>query len=190
MIQDFIKLQEQIKKAAGDAPYVLGVGDVKSALMLIGEAPGKNEIELQAPFVGKAGKHLDRFMEILGISRPDLYITNTVKIRPQRLSSKTGKSINRPPNREEQRRFIPLLREEIRIIAPQIIVTLGNVPLRAVMADENLNISHIHGKKQRTPSGILLMPLYHPAYVIYNRAIEPIYLADLQKLKCLIHERI
>lgn len=183
-LQTLESLNAKIQRQAGMLPFVLGNGNINSKVMLIGEAPGKNEIEQQRPFVGAAGKHLTRFMETLQLKREEIYITNTVKIRPTQISKKTGKSINRSPNREELETFIPLLLEEIHIISPQMIVTLGNVPLRAVLQQEQVSISELHGKVQKMESTkIQVFPLYHPAYVIYNREIEPIYQKDLIYLK-------
>ncbi len=79
-------------------------------VMLIGEAPGEQETLQRRPFVGKAGKNLDGFLEAVGLQRPDIYISNVVKVRPTKISPR-GSVSNRPPNREELALFIPYLRE-------------------------------------------------------------------------------
>ena len=114
------------ERAFPDKKPVLGEGSPNARLMLIGEAPGSEEERLGRPFVGKAGKNLDSFLEMTGLDRKELYITNTVKIRPARQSGKTGKPVNRPPNACELEFFIPFLMEEIGIVSPRLIVTLGN----------------------------------------------------------------
>ena len=80
---------------------VFGEGDVDSPMVLVGEAPGEQETIQQRPFVGKAGKNLEEFLDALEIQRGDLYITNVVKFRPFKINEKTGRLSNRPPTREE-----------------------------------------------------------------------------------------
>ncbi len=160
--------------------FVFGDGSPASAIVLIGEAPGEQETLLGKPFVGKAGKNLDEFLDITGLHRPDLFITNVVKFRPVKISDK-GRASNRPPTREEISLFRPYLLEELSIIAPKIIVTLGNVPLHA-MTNDTTPISSVHGQPLLCAPGTVF-PLYHPASIIYNRALKETYLDDLQKLK-------
>lgn len=160
---------------------VSGNGNKNAKICLVGEAPGNNEVLQGKPFVGSAGKNLDEFLEILELERSELYITNVVKIRPTKISPKTGKEINRPPNKEEVAFFKRFLYEEIEIINPKIIVTLGNFALKAFSGD-NAQIGDCHAilTKYKTYN---LFPLYHPASVIYNRALRETYLSDLHKLK-------
>ena len=161
---------------------VMGEGSIHSKIMLIGEAPGGDEEKLGRPFVGKAGKNLTYFLESVGIDRKSLYITNVVKVRPYKLSKKTGRKSNRPPNREELEFFIPFLDREIEAVKPELIVTLGNTPLRAVTKDKTANIGDYHG--QLIYAGeYRLFPLYHPAAIIYNNKLEEVYNEDIWKLK-------
>ncbi|MBQ9090884.1 MAG: uracil-DNA glycosylase, partial [Anaerotignum sp.] len=111
---------------------VFGEGAENPALMMIGEAPGGDEEKQGRPFVGKAGKNLSAFLEVVGLKREEIYISNVVKLRPTKESPKTGKAVNRPPSSEEISFFLPYLLEEIKTISPKVIVTLGNVPLKAV----------------------------------------------------------
>ena len=80
---------------------VFGEGNPNARLLLVGEAPGKQETLQRRPFVGQAGKNLDEFLQVVGLKREDLYITNVVKFRPFKLNEKTGRTSNRPPTREE-----------------------------------------------------------------------------------------
>lgn len=162
---------------------VYGEGAAAPTLMMIGEAPGGEE-ELQGrPFVGKAGKNLTAFLEIVGLKREEIYISNVVKLRPTKESPKTGKAVNRPPSAEEIAFFLPFLQEEIAAIDPKIIVTLGNVPLKAVTGEKAAVIGEYHGKPLPLPDGRVLFALYHPAAVIYNRALQAVYDADLLALR-------
>ena len=173
---------------------VLVFGEGRSdhpAIMLIGEAPGEQETLQRRPFVGKAGKNLDAFLEVVGLKREELYISNVVKIRPTKTSDK-GRLSNRPPNREELALFTPFLMEEILRVQPQMIVTLGNVPLKALMGAKAVIGDH-HGKKaavtvthEKQSADFALFPLYHPASIIYNRSLQQVYQADLQALKALL----
>ena len=170
---------------------VLVFGEGKSdapAIMLIGEAPGEQETLQRRPFVGKAGKNLDAFLQVVGLRREEMYISNVVKIRPTKVSEK-GRVSNRPPNREELALFTPYLMEEILRVRPEMIVTLGNVPLRALMGSKAVIGEH-HGKLTRVTinhekqsADFPLFPLYHPASIIYNRSLQEVYEQDLQRLK-------
>ena len=129
---------------AEDKTLVFGEGQSDHpAIMLIGEAPGEQETLQGRPFVGKAGKNLDSFLEIVGLKREDIYISNVVKIRPTKVSDK-GRLSNRPPNKEELALFTPYLYEEILLVQPRMIVTLGNVALRA-LAGPKAVIGSMHG---------------------------------------------
>lgn len=161
---------------------VFGDGNVNSKILLIGEAPGANEEKEGRPFVGKAGKNLTEFMESIKIDRSELYITNVVKIRPYRISPKTGRSINRAPDNNEKALFTPFLYEEIEAVNPEIVVTLGNVPLQAVLNDKSVSIGEYHGKLINF-MGKKIFPLYHPAAVIYNSSLKKIYTNDLKELR-------
>ncbi|MCF6461098.1 uracil-DNA glycosylase [Clostridium sp. Cult3] len=169
---------------------VLGYGNINSSIMLIGEAPGSKEVELGEPFVGQAGKHFEEFIKVLNINREDVYITNTVKYRPTRTNPKTGRLSNRTPTLKEIEDFKSYLIEEIDIVSPKIIVTLGNTPLKCIFS-EDLKIGKIHGNSlDRDIKGIKydIFPLYHPAAVIYRPQLKEVYLDDLLKLKKIIEK--
>ena len=179
---DYLK-EEYIKKYS-DKKLVFGEGTT-GGIMLIGEAPGGEEEKLGRPFVGKAGKNLNEFLEIAGLKREDLYISNVVKFRPVSTSPKTGRPVNRTPSKNEIEDFVPLLMEEIKAYKPKLIVTLGNVPLKAVTGDNRLFIGACHGKLIEL-KGMRIYPLYHPASVIYNRSLKAVYAEDVKGIKSYI----
>lgn len=157
-------------------------------VMLIGEAPGEQETLQGRPFVGKAGKNLDGFLEAVGLQREDIYISNVVKVRPTKVSPR-GSVSNRPPNREELMLFTPYLFEEILLVEPGVIVTLGNVALRALMGSGAV-IGAMHGKAATTTIShekksldVPVFPLYHPASIIYDRSLSAVYQEDLKALR-------
>lgn len=187
--EDRIKsLNHTIINQYPERKIVLGYGNLHSPIMLIGEAPGSREVELGEPFVGQAGKHFQEFLKVLDIDREDVYITNTVKYRPTRTNPKTGRLSNRTPTTKEIEDFKDYLIEEMEIIDPKIVVTLGNTPLKCLF-DRDFKIGKVHGellhreingKKQH------VFPLYHPAAVIYRPQLKEVYLEDLMKLKKII----
>ena len=182
------KLQEQLLTAVQTSPYhektiVFGEGAEAPLLMMIGEAPGGDEEKQGRPFVGKAGKNLSAILK-----REEIYISNVVKLRPTKESPKTGKAVNRPPSAEEIAFFLPFLQEEIQTIAPKVLVTLGNVPLKAVTGEKKAVIGDYHGRPVALADGRILFALYHPAAVIYNRALQAVYDADLLELKAFLQE--
>lgn len=155
---------------------VFGEGPLRARVMLVGEAPGEREALEGRPFVGRAGKNLDGFLEGAGIRRSELYVTNAVKFRPVRVSA-AGRTVNRTPTQEEVRIFAPWLRREIELVRPECVVTLGNVALRAVTG-ERLTIGEAHGRFLEA-DGFPLLPMYHPASVLYNPSLRSVYAADL-----------
>ena len=176
------KLQENLLTAVQTSPYhektiVFGEGAEAPLLMMIGEAPGGDE-----------EKDLSAFLEVVGLKREEIYISNVVKLRPTKESPKTGKVVNRPPSAEEIAFFLPFLQAEIQTIAPKVLVTLGNVPLKAVTGEKKAVIGEYHGRPVALADGRTLFALYHPAAVIYNRALQAVYDADLLELKAFLQE--
>jgi len=181
------EMKENSEKVFSGRKIIFGEGTVNADILLIGEAPGGEEERLGRPFVGSAGKNLDKFLEIIELEREKIYITNVVKLRPFKLSPKTNKPVNRPPNKEEIQFFKEYLYREIEEINPKIIVTLGNTALRAVFRNNTTLIGDYHGKLWEEVFGFRVFPLYHPASVIYNRELEKVYLDDLHKLKAILN---
>ena len=187
------KMKQQLRELiAGVMPgkenaLVFGEGPMSPKLMLIGEAPGEQESLQGRPFVGKAGKNLDRFLELAQMRREEIYISNVVKYRPVK-TGKTGRLSNRPPTREEVALFTPWLLEEIRRISPQMIATLGNVPLKA-LTNSKATIGDLHGQViMENQAGRPVFALYHPASMIYNRSLEAVYEADVLTLASILHQ--
>ncbi|MBO5329763.1 MAG: uracil-DNA glycosylase, partial [Anaerotignum sp.] len=119
-MKDINKVQQELLAAVETSAYqtktiVFGEGAENPALMMIGEAPGGDEEKQGRPFVGKAGKNLSAFLEVVGLKREEIYISNVVKLRPTKESPKTGKAVNRPPSAEEIAFFLPYLLEEIKV---------------------------------------------------------------------------
>ena len=174
-----------------DKIVVTGIGNIDAKLLLIGEAPGKDEIKKNEPFVGAAGKNLNIFLDSIGVKREDIFITNSIKYRLSKPSLLTGRLVNTPAKRIDIEMNREYLIREIGIISPEIIVTLGNVPLKSVTGDFKLNIGDVHGKGLNIKmvmlgggeQGVKLFPLYHPASIIYNRSLQEVYLEDVIRLK-------
>lgn len=181
------ELKEQMQKDVLNSIYkekklVFGEGSFQAKLFMIGEAPGGEEEKQGHPFVGKAGKNLNEFLEIVGLKRGDIYISNVVKLRPITINTKTGRTVNRAPNKKEIQFFLPYLKKELELIQPSLIVTLGNVPLKAIMEDDTLSIGNVHGTILKIQDK-KVFPLYHPASIIYNLDLKETYYEDLNKLK-------
>lgn len=179
------EIRAMVKEVYPDREWVLvfGEGPAQARLMLVGEAPGEQEAMLGRPFVGKAGKLLDAFIAGTGLTRAEMYVTNTVKFRPSRIS-KAGRVVNRTPTQEEIAAFLPFLKKEIAQVNPACVVTLGNVPLRALLG-ETETIGQAHGQMRRQEDR-LYFPMYHPASMIYNPGLKAIFAQDMEKLGQLI----
>lgn len=165
-----------------DKPLVLGEGNAaRPPLMLVGEAPGETEVMKKRPFVGRAGKNLDEFLSMTDLKRENIYVTNVVKVRPTE-TGKTGRIKNRAPSREELLLFEPWLAKEISCVAPEIMVSLGNVPLRALSGDKDVTIGDVHGAFLKAKDGRPLFALYHPASIIYRKELRATYERDVLAL--------
>lgn len=157
---------------------VMGDGNVNADIVFIGEAPGKNEDEQGLPFVGAAGKFLNEMLAAAGMDRSDVYITNIVKYRPPN---------NRDPLPDEKKAFWPFLLQQLEIIQPKAIVTLGRHSGANFIPD--LRISRDHGHP-RTVSyhgrDFLVIPLYHPAAALYNGGMRQTLIDDFLKVPDII----
>lgn len=167
--------------------WITGDGPIPANVMFIGEAPGKTEIEEGKPFVGVAGKTFEGYLNLLGLSRKDIRITNTCFFRPIKLTlGKTGKTTvsNRTPKISEVNLFKDILDEEISLVNPKIIITLGNVPLKRLSNFKSIGECHgklIHNEALKR----YIFPMYHPSALTYNRNDEfkSMYDNDWMKLK-------
>lgn len=158
---------------------VFGVGSPEAELMFVGEGPGFHEDRLGEPFVGQAGKLLTELLGQIGLSRSDVYIANVVKCRPPE---------NRDPAPDEIEACSPHLMEQIGIIRPRIICTLGRFATK-LLADTELSMTAIHGKaKPATLAGVdtLVFPVFHPAAALYTPANRKVLEEDFTKLRCLL----
>ncbi len=140
---------------------VFGEGPPDAKLMIVGEAPGQDEDEQGRPFVGRSGQLLDRILDSVGLHRDDVYVTNMVKYRPPG---------NRNPTPQEITASEPLLLEQIKLVQPQIIATLGNVPTQYFIGTKD-GITKTHGNWYEW-HGVKVFPLYHPAYLLRNPSRE------------------
>lgn len=155
---------------------VFGAGSPEADVVFIGEAPGKNEDIKGEPFVGAAGKFLNEMLEMIGLKRSDIYITNIVKYRPPN---------NRDPSPEEKSTFLPYLEKQIDIINPKVIVTLGRHSMDAILP--GLIISQVHGQPKRF-KGRVFMPLFHPAAALYNGGLRQTLIDDFAKLPLILEK--
>lgn len=182
-------LQKKYKDLFESKEIVFGSGNINADIVLIGEAPGKDEVKLNKPFVGQAGKNLMQFLDILDLDRDKIYITNAIKFRLSKLNESTGRLINRPATRDEVIKNRDFLINEIEIINPSLVITLGNIPLRSIIGDMKKNIGELHGMDMIIPLSTkkqTIFPLYHPASIIYNQKLKEIYINDLAMLKTFI----
>lgn len=167
--------------------WITGDGPVPSDVLFVGEAPGKTEVEEGKPFVGVAGKTFEGYLKSIGLSRDKIRITNTCFFRPIKYNEgKTGKVTvsNRPPKKNEVELFREVLDEEISLVNPKIIVTLGNVPLKRLTDFES--IGECHGKMFFNEKiKRYIFPMYHPSSLTYNHSEEfkKMYEEDWQNLK-------
>ncbi len=140
---------------------VFGAGNADADLMFIGEAPGADEDRLGLPFVGRAGKLLDKLLDEIGLERADVFIANTLKCRPPS---------NRDPYPNEIETCSGYLHQQVALIAPKVICTLGNFSTKLLRADST-GISRLHGRDEVRTIGtraVRLLPLYHPAAALYT----------------------
>jgi len=154
---------------------VFGVGDPHARVMFVGEAPGRNEDLKGEPFVGSAGKFLDELLEHAGLLRSQVYIANVLKCRPPG---------NRDPETLEIETCTPFLREQIRVISPDVLVTLGNFATRFVLRTD-AGITRLRGTVQ-SAGRFTVLPIFHPAAAIYDRTKRDVLIADFGRLRELL----
>jgi len=162
---------------------VLGEGNLDAQIMLIGEAPGEREAKSGRPFVGASGRLLDELLSTIGLKREDIYITNVVKDRPPE---------NRDPTLEEITLYAPLLRQQIEIIQPRVIATLGRFAMTFVIEflhvalKQTATISDLHGQVlhgQASYGPVAVVPLFHPAVALYSTQRKGTLVADFEVLR-------
>lgn len=162
---------------------VMGDGNPRADIVFIGEAPGKNEDLQGKPFVGAAGKFLNEMLAAAGMDRSDVYITNIVKYRPPG---------NRDPLPAEKAAFWPYLLQQLQIIQPKVIITLGRHSMEYFLP--GMKIGAVHGQPKRISfnslagqpkdhdNKIVIMPLFHPAAALYNGGLRQTLIDDFLKV--------
>jgi uracil-DNA glycosylase family 4 len=172
--------------AQGRTQVVFGAGNAHADLMFVGEAPGFHEDKQGLPFVGQAGKLLEKLLAQIGMSRSDVYIANVLKCRPPG---------NRDPQPDEIEACESHLFRQIELIEPTVVATLGNFATK-LLSGRQVGITKVHGQEQETTLGgrkVLLYPLYHPAAALYTPTMLKILEADFARLPELLgrsHEPI
>jgi uracil-DNA glycosylase len=158
---------------------VFGAGNADAELMFIGEAPGANEDRLGLPFVGQAGKLLDKLLGEIGLERGDVWICNVLKCRPPG---------NRDPQPNEIESCQGYLRSQVELIEPKLICSLGNFSTKLLRGDTT-GITRLHGQLQDLTIGdraVRLYPLYHPAAALYTPATLEALRADFVQIPQLL----
>lgn len=163
---------------------VFGKGNANAEIMFVGEAPGNNEDLQGYPFVGAAGKNLDKLLANVGLSLENVYVANILKYRPPE---------NRNPSSEEIKLHTPWLLEQIKVIKPKIVCSLGNFSTKFFLSngevdnmDKISGITQLHGKVKLIEMHgmkIKLIPLFHPAAIIYNRKLVDLWEKDMEIVK-------
>jgi uracil-DNA glycosylase len=165
--------------AEGRTQVVFGVGDPNADLMFVGEAPGFHEDQQGVPFVGQAGKLLDKLLSGIGLERSDVYIANVIMCRPPG---------NRDPQPDEIEACEGHLFRQVALIEPKVVATLGNFATK-LLSGKQLGITRVHGQEQEVTLGgrsVLLYPIYHPAAALYTPAMLKVLEEDFRRLPELI----
>jgi len=158
---------------------VFGAGHADADLMFVGEAPGANEDRIGRPFVGQAGKLLDRLLEEIGLDREEVFIANVLKCRPPG---------NRDPLPAEIENCSSYLRSQVDLIEPRVVCTLGNFATKLLRADPT-GITRLHGQDEVRvlgPRAVRLLPLFHPAAALYTPATLEKLRADFARIPDLL----
>jgi len=159
----------------GRTQVVFGAGNPRAELMFVGEAPGFHEDKQGLPFVGQAGKLLEKLLAQIGMQRGDVYVANVLKCRPPG---------NRDPQPDEIEACESHLFRQIELIQPVVVATLGNFATK-LLSGRPLGITRVHGQEQQTTIGgrdVLLYPLYHPAAALYTPTMLKVLEADFARL--------
>jgi uracil-DNA glycosylase family 4 len=163
----------------GRTQVVFGNGNPNADLMFVGEAPGFHEDQQGVPFVGQAGKLLDRLLEGIGLTRADVFVANVLKCRPPG---------NRDPQPDEIEQCEPYLFRQIELIGPRVVATLGNFSTK-LLSGKPTGITRVHGVEQETTIGgsrVLLYPIYHPAAALYTPAMLKVLEEDFARIPALL----
>jgi DNA polymerase len=151
--------------------FVFGVGNPDADIMFIGEAPGRDEDLQGIPFVGRAGKLLDKMLAEIGLSRNDVYIANILKCRPPN---------NRDPQPEEVEKCLPYLMKQIKLIKPKVICSLGRIAAQNIL-QTNMTLGAMRNR-WFDYHGVKMMVTYHPAAILRSNNYLPSAMEDLKRL--------
>ena len=165
--------------AQGRTQVVFGSGSPDADLMFVGEAPGFHEDQQGVPFVGQAGKLLDKLLGGIGLTRADVFVANVLKCRPPG---------NRDPLPEEIAACEPHLFRQIELIQPKLVATLGNFATK-LLSGKPAGITRVHGYEQEVTLGartVLLYPLYHPAAALYTPSMLKVLEEDFARIPVLL----
>lgn len=177
-IRDSVRACRACELCNGRTNVVFGDGPEDARVLIVGEAPGKNEDEQGLPFVGAAGKYLNELLGYAGLSRDDVFIANVLKCRPPG---------NRDPRPEEIEQCADFLRGQTKLIDPEFIVTLGNFSTKFILKTEK-GITRLHGQLHQTGK-FKVFPVYHPAAAIYDRSKKEALEQDFETLGRLLREQ-
>lgn len=169
--------------AATRTQVVFGAGNPHADVLFVGEAPGFHEDQNGVPFVGQAGKLLDRLLAGIGLARSDIYIANVLKCRPPQ---------NRDPQLDEIAACEPHLFRQIELIQPTLVATLGNFATK-LLSGKPVGITRVHGQEQRVTLGgneVVLYPLYHPAAALYTPSMLRVLEEDFARIPALIERSV
>jgi uracil-DNA glycosylase len=154
---------------------VFGEGNPNAEIFFIGEAPGRMEDQSGRPFVGQAGRVLEKLIESIGLKREDVFISSVLHYRPPK---------NRDPKPSEIELEKPFVDEQIKIIDPKIIVPLGRHSMKKFLPKETISASHGQAfQLNRSEKTLTIIPMYHPAAVLYRRELLKTLEQDFQQIK-------
>jgi len=181
-LRDYAELTSSCTKCAlagGRTQVVFGSGSPDADLMFVGEAPGFHEDQQGVPFVGQAGKLLDKLLGGIGLTRADVFVVNVLKCRPPG---------NRDPLPEEIAACEPHLFRQIELIEPKLVATLGNFATK-LLSGKPAGITRVHGHEQEVTLGtrtVALYPLYHPAAALYTPSMLNVLEEDFARIPALL----
>ncbi len=171
-LEKFLAGCPRCKLSKSRTNIVFGQGNPHADLMFVGEAPGRDEDEQGLAFVGRAGQLLTKIVEAIGKKREDVWIGNVLKCRPPE---------NRNPERDEVEACSPFLEEQIRLIAPKVIVTLGTFAAQVVLGTDE-PIGRLRGRWQ-SAHGVRVMPTFHPAFLLRSPERKKDVWEDMKKVR-------
>lgn len=176
-LADSLRACQRCRLSSGRTQVVFGTGNPQASIMFVGEAPGFHEDQQGVPFVGAAGKLLTQLLESVGLSRQDIYIANVIKCRPPN---------NRNPEPDEVETCKPFLLQQIELIKPKLVCSLGNFATQTLL-EKKVGITKVRGEAFHLPK-FVLFPLLHPAAALHQGNLLRPLREDFQKLKVVLDQ--